>query len=388
MKLRTIKEVKVLRGKRVLVRVDFNVPLAKDGSVADDWKIRATVPTIEFLIKKGARIVLASHLGRPTKPTDDLRLDAVAERLSRLLAHPVHKVSDCVGSTVTSAVKKLKPGDVLLLENLRFHPGEEKNDPAFASALAKLADMFVQDGFAVCHRPAASVVGVAALLPSYAGLLVLREVQALTKLLEKPKCPFVALIGGAKISTKIGLINKLLPRVDAILLGGALVHPLFQARGWEIGRSYTEHETRSMKHELKSLKIVLPVDVVVEDVRHKAAVRLVRDVKKSDCIRDIGPETIQRYASVLRGAQTIVWNGPMGTYEEPRFSHGTIALARFIAIRAGGRAFGIAGGGETVDALRRTSMIEYVDWVSTGGGAMLEFLEGKTLPGIKPLIIS
>ena len=387
MKFRTLKNIKSVKGKRVLVRVDFNVPLAKDGSIADDAKIRASVPTIQWLMKRGARVILASHLGRPVRPIVSLRLDAVAERLARLLVHPVHKSSDCVGPSVAAAVTSLKSGDVLLLENLRFHEGEEKNSALFARALAKNADLFVNDGFAVCHRAAASTVGVTRYLKSYAGLLVEKEVGALARLQSHPKRPFVVLLGGAKISTKIQVIDRLLPIADTLLLGGALIHPLMKEKGWEIGRSFMAQGAYSMKPLTATLKVMLPVDVVVSDARKKAAVRLIRDVKKSDTIRDIGPETVRRYASVLRGAKTILWNGPLGTCEERTFSHGTLSLASVVAARSRGRAFGVAGGGETVEALRRTGMIEYMDWVSTGGGAMLEYLAGRTLPGLLPLII-
>lgn len=368
MKLRIIKNVTSLKGKRVLVRVDFNVPMAKNGSVADDWKIRAALPTIEYLIKKGARTVLSTHLGRPTKPSIKFRLDTVSRQLARLMVHPFRTLNDCVGPAVSSAARQMKDGDVLLLQNLRFHPGEESNDPKFSMQLASLADIFVQDGFAVCHRPAASVVGIARLLPSYAGLLVEREVRMLGRILEKPKRPFVALLGGAKLETKLGLLERLLKIADAVLVGGALANELLQKRQ-------------------KNIRLMLPVDVVVLNRRNQVFRRAVKDVKRGEVINDIGPETVRRFAAVLRGARTIVWNGPLGLYEDRIFSHGTMALARFIAARGRGKTFAVAGGGETVDALRRTGMIEYVDWVSTGGGAMLEFLEGKMLPGIKPLIL-
>ncbi|OGL73978.1 phosphoglycerate kinase [Candidatus Uhrbacteria bacterium RIFCSPHIGHO2_12_FULL_57_11] len=387
MKLRSIRQAKGLRGKRVLVRVDFNLPLGPNGSVADDWRIRRVAPTVDYLVKRGARVALLSHLGRPKGAERALRMDAVSDRLDYIIKRPVRKLNDCVGPSVEGAVQALGPGEIVLLENVRFHPGEEKNDPKFARELARVADIYINDAFAVSHRAAASVVGVTKYLPSYAGLLMEEEVKALSKLLGKPKRPFVVLIGGAKIETKIGVIKNFLRKADSVLLGGALVLPFIKALHHRVGSSKVDpKEIRIAAGLIRNKKIELPVDLVVETMRRTPAVRWIDKVGVGETIYDIGPETIRRYAEILRRAETIVWNGPLGKFEEKRYSHGTIALGRFVATRSKGPAFGVVGGGETIQALKLTKMEEYVDFISTGGGAMLEFLEGKMLPGIKPLV--
>jgi phosphoglycerate kinase len=396
MKLRTIKEIKNLKGKKVLVRVDFNVPLRKNGGkivVADDTRIRTAAPTIKYLLERGAKVILMSHLGDPGgKRVAALSLKPMRTILSRPLGQNAAFLDDCVGAKVMIKIAQMKEGDIVLLENLRFHPSEENNDPKFADELSKIADVYVNDAFAAVHRAHASIVGVPKFLPSYAGLLMEKEVNVLSGLLAKPKKPFVALIGGVKISTKIAVIKNLLKKAQWLLLGGALVNNFFKAAGYEIGASIFEpKELKTAKKFLKNKKIVLPADFVVGDFKGKKAwvvnVPKKRGVlcKKPYAMLDIGSETIKKYAEIVRKAETIVWNGPMGYFEVPKYSHGTVALGQLIAARSKGRVFGVVGGGETIAAVEKTRMAEYIDHISTGGGAMLEFLEGKTLPGIKPL---
>ena len=303
--------------------------------------------------------------------------------------------ADWEGKKGLKKIDAMKSGEVMLLENLRFHPGEEKNDKKFAAGLASLADIYVNDAFAAAHRAHASIVGVPKFLPSYAGLLMEKEVEVLGGLLSKPKKPFVAMIGGAKISTKISVIENLLKKVNWLLLGGALVNNFFRAAGYGIGASIFEpKELKTAKKFLKNKKIILPVDFVVGDFKGKKAWAVGVPKKRANLCKkpygllDIGPETIKKYSSVIRKAKTIVWNGPMGYFEIPKYSHGTVALGQLVAARSRGKVFGVVGGGETIEALQKTGMSEYIDHISTGGGAMLEFLEGKMLPGIKQLLKS
>lgn len=397
--MRSIKEAKALRGKRVLVRVDFNVPLVK-GKIGreEDWRLRKTLPTIEYLMKHGARVILASHLGRPDGKKDaKLKMDAVAKRLAVLLHREVAKIGECVGPKVQKAVESLKDGGILLLENLRFNPGEEDNDPKFAKQLAALADAYVNDSFATCHRAAASLVAITKELPSYAGLLLLEEVEALKRVMAKPARPHLVVMGGAKVSSKIGTIENLLTIADRILLGGALANPFYQASGFGIGKSICGAEDLEAAKRLMRLpearKLILPHDVVIGNPADLAVRAQVRELRRApfdlcgpdEAILDIGPKTVSAYASYLRSAKTIIWNGPLGWFEVPKFSHGTMALGRLIAARSKGRTFGVVGGGESVMALEKTGLMDCVDHVSTGGGAMLEFLEGKELPGLKAL---
>ncbi|MBU1146290.1 phosphoglycerate kinase [Patescibacteria group bacterium] len=397
MKLKSLDEIKKLKGKRVLVRVDFNVPLKKSGArivVADNTKIRAALPTIKYLLGQGAKVILMSHLGDPGgKAKKNLSLKPIGAALGKLLLMKGTAPADWEGRKGLKKIDEMKTGEVMMLENLRFHVGEEKNDRKFAAGLASLADIYVNDAFAAAHRAHASIVGVPKFLPSYAGLLMKKEISVLGSLLAKPSKPFVALIGGAKISTKISVIENLLKKVNSLLLGGALVNNFFKAAGYEIGASvYEPKELKTAKKLLKNKKIVLPVDFVVGDFKGKKArvvsvpKKKIALCKKPYALLDIGPETIKKYASIVRKAQTIVWNGPMGMFEIPKYSHGTIALGRLIAARSRGKVFGVVGGGETIEAIEKTKMAEYIDHISTGGGAMLEFLEGKVLPGIKPLL--
>jgi phosphoglycerate kinase len=393
-KLRSLKQIRNLSGKRILVRVDFNVPLSRK-RVVDDSRLQAVLPTINYLLEKKARIILISHLGRPQGKDKRYSLAPLARYLTKLVNREV-KFLDWSFEKIKSRLNNNNLSQIVLLENLRFFPEEEKNGLGFAKKLAELAEIYVNDAFSVSHRIHASVVGITKYLPSYAGFLLEKEVKVLSSLLEKPKKPFVVLLGGAKISDKIGVIKNLVKKADKILLGGALINNFYQAMGYKVGSSLVEKEGVKLANQLlKNKKILLPQDVVVgtKDGKKVKVVKIEKEgqrrffiCSKEEAILDIGPKTILEYANYLKKAKTLVWNGPMGLYEVKTFSHGTLALARLFASRSQGLAFGVAGGGETIDALNRTGMREYVDWVSTGGGAMLEFLAGKLLPGIKPLI--
>ena len=401
MKLKSIKSIKDLRGKRVLLRVDFNVPL-HNGKIdrEGDQRLRAVVPTLKYLIDRGSIIILISHLGRPAaanagqeKWDKRFGLNPVAHHLEKLLKMSVHFLGDKIGTRgLAKKVKLFRPGEIIMLENLRFYKGEEQDDKIFARKLAALGQIYVNDAFAVSHRAHASVSAVTKFLPSYAGPLLVAEVENLGKLLRKPKRPFVVLLGGAKISTKIGLIKNLVKIADKILIGGALANNFLKARDAELGASFYEKnyigETRKL---LISPKIMLPVDFLVSE-SVKKSVNMRRQhfpvaLHKKETIVDMGPHTILEFAAVIKAAKTIVWNGPLGITEVPDFSHGSLALARIIAAKSSGSAFGVVGGGDTIPVLERTGQAAFVDFVSTGGGAMLEFLEGKMLPGVAPLIV-
>ena len=384
---KTIRDTDV-KGKRVLVRVDFNVPL-DDGKVADDTRIRAALPTIQYLIEQGARVILMSHLGRPKgKVREELRLTPVAERLAELLDRPVAMAVDCVGEEVEAAVDRLRPGDVLLLENLRFYPGEEANDPEFVSRLASLGEVYVNDAFGTAHRAHASTEGVAHRLPAVAGFLMEKELNFLSKALENPEQPFVAILGGAKISDKIGVVDNLLGKVDALLIGGGMANTFLKAQGYQVGQSLVEEESLPLAQELLDKvgrKLVLPVDVVVADkfdAEAQSKIVGVEEVPPEWRILDIGPVTVERFAQELYTAKTVVWNGTMGVAEFPQFAAGTQAI---IEMLAESQATTIVGGGETTAAVQQAGLVEKITHVSTGGGASLEFLEGKTLPGVAAL---
>ena len=386
---RTVRDVDV-RGKRVLVRVDFNVPLA-EGRVADDSRIRAALPTIRYLLDRGAVVILMSHLGRPKgQVVESLRMDPVARRLEELLGQPVTKLDDCVGPAVEEAVRAARPGDVLLLENTRFHPEEKQNDAAFAAQLAALGEIYVNDAFGSAHRAHASTAGVAQYLPAVAGLLMEKELTFLGSALAAPRRPFLAILGGAKISDKIGVIENLLDRVDALLIGGGMANTFLKADGHDVGDSLVEDdslETARALMEQAGHKLILPVDVTVADRFAADAFSQVVSVSQVPPrwrIMDIGPRTIELFHERLTGAHTVVWNGPMGVFEFPKFAQGTEALARMLAVLPD--AVTIIGGGDSAAAVRQTGLADKMTHISTGGGASLEFLEGKTLPGVAALL--
>jgi phosphoglycerate kinase len=369
-----------VRNKRVLVRVDYNVPL-KDGRVANDNRIRASLPTINYLLDNHAKIILVTHIGRPDgKPDNALKTDAVAEQLSALIGRSVKK-SDSSLDRVRGEVEKLGPGEILMLENIRFWPEEERNDRDFGRKLASLAELYVNDAFAVCHRDNASVSAITEFLPSCAGLLLERELTTLGNLLESPERPFYAVIGGAKLETKIPVIESLAKRTDKILVGGAMIFSFFRALGYETGKSLVgEKEIPLAKTLIESYrdKIMLPVDVVLDDLTSVN----VKSIPGDAAALDIGIRTVRTFASTLADAKTVVWNGPLGKFEQKPFDSGTMTLAKIIG---GLQATTVVGGGETVQALEEAGLADKFTLVSTGGGACLEFLEGKELPAIAAL---
>lgn len=394
MKLRTLQQLKNLKGKRVLLRVDFNVPIDRRG-VTDDTRIKETLPTIKFLLKKSAKVIVMTHLGRPEgKVVDSLKLNAVALRLSKLLGKKVSKLHDCLGKSVEKAVFSMKPGTIVLLENVRFHPEEEKCEPRFTKALACLGDIFVNDAFAACHRVHASTCGIAKYLPAYAGFLVEQEVKNLSPLLHSFAKPLTLIIGGAKVDTKIGLLKAFSNRAQFILVGGALANTFLAAEGFDVAKSLYEknklNEARDilMFAEKKGTRILLPEDVVVADEVTQYAKTLdlpLEDVEGNMKILDIGSKTRNRYIEIITSSKTVIWNGPMGLYEFTPFASGTRAVAQVLS-KMKGKAKTFLGGGDTIDALARCKIPRSrFTFVSTGGGAMLEFLEGKKLPGIEVL---
>ena len=384
---KTIRDVDV-RGKKILVRVDFNVPL-KDGKVLDDTRIRAALPTLNYLLERDASLILCSHLGRPKgKPDSALSLKPVAGRLEELLAKPVAFAEDCIGPVARAAVDALPQGGVLLLENTRFHPEEKKNDPAMAKELASLAELYVNDAFGSAHRAHASTEGVAKFLPAVAGLLMEKELRYLGETIENPEKPFVAILGGAKISDKIGVIQNLLQKADTILIGGGMANTFFKAQGYPVGDSLVEEDALdTARHLLEEggAKIRLPVDVVIADAFQadaQARGMEMAPIPEGWRILDIGEETVAAYAKVIAKAKTVVWNGPMGVFEFPAFAKGTFGIARAIAES---NAVSIVGGGESVAAVKQSGLADAITHISTGGGASLEMLEGKILPGVAAL---
>jgi phosphoglycerate kinase len=389
----TIRDVDVA-GKRVFVRVDFNVPL-EDGKVTDDSRIRAAVPTIHYLLTHGARVILASHLGRPDgKVQDGLRLRPVAERLSQVLGRNVPVTGDALGIGTVDAVKRLRNGELLLLENLRFHAEEEKNDPCFARQLAEYAELYVNDAFGTAHRAHASTVGIAQLLPSYAGFLMEREIAMLSRLLEDPAHPFAAIVGGAKVSGKLKVLDSLLAKVDVLVLGGGMANTFLLAQGKAVGKSLAEHdmveEARRVltAAEKAKVNVILPVDVVVaKEVTRGTEYKTIpaEKIPASWHIVDVGRATLDLMEEALADARTVFWNGPLGVFEIPSFAHGTRAIARFLAARADSGATVVVGGGDSVAAIQQQGLAERFTHISTGGGASLEFLEGRELPGVAVL---
>jgi phosphoglycerate kinase len=385
---KTVRDVEI-RGRRVLVRVDFNVPI-EGGAVTDDTRIRASLPTITYLVDGGAKIILCSHLGRPKgKPNPKYSLTPAAERLAQLLDRPVVAAPDCVGPAVEERVAGMQPGDVLLLENLRFHAREEANDPGFAKELASLADLYVDDAFGSAHRAHASTAGVADYLPAVSGFLMEKELEFLGRALADPAHPFVAILGGAKVSDKMTVIENLLGKVDALLIGGGMANTFLKAQGNEVGQSLVEEDKLDVAKGLLQRggdKLALPVDVVVADRFDASAQRRTVDTSAVPAdwrILDIGPKTVDAFTERLSGAKTVVWNGPMGVFEMEPFAVGTFAVARALAELPG--ATTIIGGGDSAAAVEQAGVATRVTHVSTGGGASLEFLEGKELPGVAVL---
>ncbi len=395
MTTKTIKDLKPadLAGKRALVRVDFNVPLNDDGTVGDDTRIRAAVPTIQTLLKAGARVVLCSHLGRPKgKPEPKYSLKPVAARLSELLNKPVAFVPQVVGSEAEAATKALKDGEVCLLENTRFEAGEEKNDAALSAAFAKLGDLYVNDAFGAAHRAHASTEGVAKLLkPAVAGLLMQKELDYLGGALEKPKRPFIAILGGSKISGKIDVIEALLPKVDGILIGGAMACTFYKAMGFETGKSLVEPDRVEMAKDLMeraAYRLTIPHDATVAPAiaeGHKAHAVKRDEIPTDEAMLDIGPDSAASYARAIAAAKTIIWNGPMGVFETAPFDKGTNAIAQAMVEATKKGATTIVGGGDSAAAVEAAGLATAMSHVSTGGGASLEFLEGKVLPGVAAL---
>jgi len=389
----TVRDVDV-GDKRVLVRVDFNVPIDdKTGAITDDSRIRATLPTIKYLIDRGARVILASHLGRPKGKVDDkLRMAVVAQRLSRILGQQVGITRDCIGAETEKSVDSLRRGDVIMMENLRFHSAEEMESPLFARALSRLADIFVNDAFGTSHRSHASVVGVGEYLPAVAGLLLEKEINTLGGLLENPAHPFTAVLGGAKISDKVRMLENIMDKVDCLLIGGGMAATFLKASGHAIGLSLIEDDLldtaadlmeKATQHEVR---LVLPVDVVVADeISAGAMVKTVsvEDIPSDMRIADIGPQTIKNFYDELRRSKTIFWNGPMGVYEIPRFAEGTRAVAKLLA---SSQAATIIGGGSTAEVVTNMGLADKITFVSTGGGASLRFLGGESLPGVDGLL--
>ena len=394
MNKKTIKDIDV-KGKKVFVRVDFNVPMDENQNITNDTRIRATLPTINYLLDNGAAVILACHVGRPTEAREaKFSTKPIVARLAELLGKEVKWAPDCVGPEAEKAASSLKAGEVLLLENLRYHKEEKKNDPAFAKQLASLADVAVDDAFGVSHRAHASNAGITQYLETVAGFLMEKEIQFIGHTLEAPQRPFVAIIGGAKVSDKIGVISNMIDKVDTIIIGGGMAHTFDAAKGLPVGNSLCEKDKFELalellkKAETKGVKVVLPADVVVADKFAADANNKVVDVDKVEDgweALDSGPKTSALYTEALQGAKTVIWNGPMGVFEFDAFAKGTEAVAKAVAKATEEGAVSIVGGGDSIAALKKTGLSDKISHISTGGGATLEFLEGKTLPAVAAL---
>ncbi|WP_374724402.1 phosphoglycerate kinase [Calidifontibacillus erzurumensis] len=391
MNKKSIRDIDV-NGKRVFCRVDFNVPM-QDGQVTDDTRIRAAIPTIQYLSEQGAKVILASHLGRPKgKVVEEMRLTAVAQRLSELIGKPVKKTDEAYGPEVEQEIAKMQNGDLLLLENVRFYPGEEKNDPELARSFAALADIYVNDAFGAAHRAHASTEGIAHHLPAVAGFLMEKELEVLGKALSNPERPFTAIIGGAKVKDKIGVIENLLDKVDNLIIGGGLVFTFIKAQGYEIGKSLLEEDKIDLaksfieKAKEKGVNFLMPIDAVVaNEFSNDAETKVVRidEIPADWQGLDIGPETVEQYREVIQKSKLVIWNGPMGVFEMDKFANGTKGVAQALADAE--HTYTVIGGGDSAAAVEKFGLADKMDHISTGGGASLEFMEGKELPGVAAL---
>ena len=388
MNKKTLKDIDV-KGKRVFCRVDFNVPM-KDGKVTDETRIRAAIPTIQYLVEQGAKVILASHLGRPKgEVVEELRLNAVAERLQALLGKDVAKADEAFGEEVKKTIDGMSEGDVLVLENVRFYPGEEKNDPELAKAFAELADVYVNDAFGAAHRAHASTEGIAQHIPAVAGFLMEKELDVLSKALSNPERPFTAIVGGAKVKDKIGVIDHLLDKVDNLIIGGGLSYTFIKALGHEVGKSLLEEDKIELaksfmeKAKKNGVNFYMPVDVVVaDDFSNDANIQVVsiEDIPSDWEGLDAGPKTREIYADVIKNSKLVIWNGPMGVFEIDKFANGTKAVAEALAEAEG--TYSVIGGGDSAAAVEKFNLADKMSHISTGGGASLEFMEGKVLPGV------
>jgi len=388
----TVRDIDVA-GKRVLVRVDFNVPVDQTGAITDDSRIRASLPTIKYLLDRKASVILMSHFGRPKgKVVNEMRLAPVGKRLAEILGKPVKIVDDCIGPSVESAAKSLKPGEILLLENLRFHAEEEAGDANFAKALASLGEVYVNDAFGTSHRPHASISGIANYLPAVAGFLLEKEINTLGNLIENPAHPFTSIFGGAKVSDKVAVLNNIMKKVDCLLIGGGMAATFLKAKGVNVGTSVVEDETVATAAALikdadtRKIKLFLPVDVVVADditAASQASTIPIETILPNKKIADIGPRTVDIFSKELKSSKTVFWNGPMGVHEVPQFANGTRALATVISKL---KATTVMGGGSTAEVIDAMGLTDKVTFVSTGGGASLEFLGGDALPGVTALM--
>ncbi len=389
-KIKSIREADNLAGKKIFLRADFNIPLKVKKNktiIKDDYKIIRGLQTIRFLLRYKCRIIIATHLGNPKNRSKRYSTKPIAKQLEKLLGIKVNFVNDCIGFKVGTVAGKMKERSIVLLENLRFYSGEKANDKKFARELAKLADIYINNAFAVSHRKHASVVAIKKFLPSYAGFLLEEEVVNLSRVLS-PQKPLVVVMGGAKISTKINLLNKLYSKAFRVLVGGALANNFLLAHNFNIGQSLIDEESLELAKKLKRRrKILIPFDVVVRNKKdNKVKIKSIKDLSNNDIIFDIGPKTINLYSTIIRQAKTIIWNGPMGMFESPKFKYGTLSIAEKISCAAQHQAFAIAGGGETVESLKKSGLINLLDWVSTGGGAMLAFLGKEKMPGLDRIV--